>query len=260
MIWDVHTHLNGVDGRTPEERMARLLKFADRMGVERVVVHMGYPFLTDPTPDQLRQQNDQALQAISHYHDRAFAFVYLSARHPDASLRELDRCVKDGPMVGVKLWVARRCHEAEIDPVIQRAMELQVPILQHTWMKATGNLTGESTPIDLAALAKRHPKAALICGHSGGDWAPGLRAIRDCPNVVTEIGGSDATTGFVEMAVRELGAERVLFGSDAGGRSFASQIAKVEGADVPDAAKRLIFKDNLKRLLTPILTAKGVKP
>jgi predicted TIM-barrel fold metal-dependent hydrolase len=62
------------------------------------------------------------------------------------------------------------------------------------------------------------------------------------------------------MAVRELGAERVVFGSDAGGRSFASQIAKVEGADVPDAARRLIFKDNLRRLLTPILTAKGVKP
>jgi hypothetical protein len=78
--------------------------------------------------------------------------------------------------------------------------------------------------------------------------------------VVTETGGSDPTTGFVEMAVRELGAERVLYGSDAGGRGFASQIAKVEGADVPDAAKRLVFKENLKRLLTPILTAKGVKP
>src|SRR4029078_11492099 len=57
MIWDVHTHLSGVDGRTPEERMARLLAFADRMGVERVCVFMGFPFLTDPTPDQLREQN-----------------------------------------------------------------------------------------------------------------------------------------------------------------------------------------------------------
>jgi predicted TIM-barrel fold metal-dependent hydrolase len=260
MIWDVHTHLHGVDGRTPEEKMARLLRFADRIGVERLVISMGYPFLVDPTPEQLREQNDQALKAISHYHDRAFAFVYLSARHPEASLRELDRCVKDGPMVGVKLWVARRCHEAEIDPIVRRAAELNAPILQHTWMKATGNLTGESTPLDLAALAKRHPKAQLICGHSGGDWAPGLRAVRDCPNVATELGGSDPTTGFVETAVRELGAERVLFGSDAGGRSFASQLAKVYGADVPDGARRLILKDNLKRLLTPILTAKGVKP
>ena len=43
-------------------------------------------------------------------------------------------------------------------------------------------------------------------------------------------------------------------------RSFASQIAKVQGADLPDGAKQLIFRDNLRQLLLPILTAKGMKP
>src|SRR5207248_1337560 len=205
MIWDVHTHLHGVDGRTPVERMTNLVRFADRMGVERVCVYMGYPFLMDPTPQQLREQNDQVLQALAHYHDRAFGFVYLSGRHPEASLRELDRCVKDGPMVGVKLWVARRAHEAELDAIVARASELKAPILQHTWFKAKGNLPGESTALGLAALAKRHPKASFVCGHTGGDWPLGIRAVRDCPNVVAETGGSDPTTGMVEMMVRELG-------------------------------------------------------
>jgi predicted TIM-barrel fold metal-dependent hydrolase len=58
--------------------------------------------------------------------------------------------------------------------------------------------------------------------------------------------------------VRELGAARVLYGSDAGGRSFASQLGKVLGADIPESAKRLILGENLKRLLTPILKQKGV--
>ena len=40
------------------------------------------------------------------------------------------------------------------------------------------------------------------------------------------------------MAVRELGAERVIYGSDAGGRSFATQLAKVHGADIPRNAKQ----------------------
>ena len=93
MIWDVHAHLSGVDGKTPDERMANLVRFMDRMGVERVCMSMGWPFLMDPTADQLRQQNDQVLQAIAHYHDRAFGFVYVSGNHPDASLREIDRCV-----------------------------------------------------------------------------------------------------------------------------------------------------------------------
>jgi hypothetical protein len=33
----------------------------------------------------------------------------------------------------------------------------------------------------------------------------------------------------------------------------------VLGADIPESAKRLILGENLKRLLKPILEAKGVK-
>ena len=52
----------------------------------------------------------------------------------------------------------------------------------------------------------------------------------------------------------------VIYGSDAGGRSFSSQLAKVYGAEIPEEAKRLIFGENLKRLMMPILQAKGVTP
>src|SRR5207253_9579094 len=147
----------------------------------------------------------------------------------------------------------------ELDPIIKRAAELKALVLQHTWFNATGNLPGSSTPADLAELARRHPTVPLICGHTGGDWELGIRAIRDCKNVVVELSGFDPTAGVTEMAVRELGAERVLFGSDAGNRSFASQLAKVLGAEVSDTAKRLILGANLKRLLSPILKMKGIR-
>ena len=61
------------------------------------------------------------------------------------------------------------------------------------------------------------------------------------------------------MAVRELGPERVVYGSDVGGRSFASQLAKVLGAGIPQSAKELILGGNLRRLLTPVLSAKGYR-
>lgn len=266
MIWDLHCHLSGIAGDTPTLRMANLMKFADRMGIERVCVYMGLKFLTDPTAAELRQQNDQALEALQHWHDRAFGFVYVSPNHVEASLKELDRCVKNGPMVGVKLWVARRCRDEQIDPIIQRATALKAVIYQHTWLKtghdvtSWSNLPGESTPQDLAEMARRHPEASLICGHTGGNWELGVRAIRTSKSVCVDLAGSDPTSGLTEMAVRELGAERVLYGSDVPGRSFASQLAKVQGADIPDAAKRLILGENLRRLLTPILQAKGIRP
>jgi predicted TIM-barrel fold metal-dependent hydrolase len=258
-IWDLHCHFGGIDGRTPEEKMARLIGYADRLGIERLVVFMGYPLVNDPTPDELRRQNDQVLQALSHWHDRAFGFAYVSPSHVEASLAEIDRCVRDGPLVGLKLWVARRCNVPEIDPIIRRAAELKAVIYQHTWYKTGGNLPGESSPMDLVELAGRHPKVPLICGHTGGNWEVGIRAVRAQRNVLIDLAGSDPTAGLVEMAVRELGAERILYGSDAAGRSFASQLAKVQGAEVPDAAKRLILADNLRRLLAPILRDKGVK-
>ena len=259
MIWDAHTHLSGVPGATPEERLERLLEFADRMGIERLCVSMGMSWCYDPSPEDLRRQNDEVLRAVNRFPKRAFGFVYLSPKYVEASLAELDRCVRDGPMVGVKLWVAQRCNTPELDPLVRRATELKAVILQHTYLKATGNLPGESTPTDLAELARRHPAATIICGHTGADWEIGIRAIRDCRNVYADLCGSDPTAGYTEMAVRELGAERVLYGSDAGGRSFASQLAKVLGAEIPDAAKRLILGENLKRLLMPILKLKGVK-
>lgn len=258
-IWDLHCHLSGVSGLTPEERLGQLLRFADRMGIERLCVYMGMKWSQDPAPDDLTRQNDEVLRALAKFPDRAFGFVYVSAKHPERSLAELDRCVANGPMVGVKLWVAQRCHVAEIDPIIARAAELKAVIFQHTWFKTNGNYAGESTPDDLVALAKRFPETPIICGHTGGTWELGIRAIRGQKNLFADLAGSDPTAGYTEMAVRELGADRIIYGSDAGGRSFASQLAKVHGAKISEDDKEKIFRGNLRRLMLPILTQKGIK-
>ena len=239
--------------------MVQLIKYADRMGISRLCVFMGMNWSFDPTPQDFRRQNDEALQALSHWHHRAFGFVYVNPKHVKESLAEIDRCIRDGPMVGIKLWVALRANNTGLDPIIERAIELKAVVFQHTWIKITGNLPGESTPMDLAALAARHPRATIICGHAGGDWEQGIRAVRAQKHVAVDLGGGDPAAGVSEMAVREPGAERVIYGSDAGGRSFASQLAKVQGADISDEAKRLILGANLKRLLEPILKAKGVR-
>jgi uncharacterized protein len=259
MIWDLHCHLSGVPGKTPDERIANLMEIADRMGVDRLVFYLGMTFgrSRDPDPADFREQNDDVMQALLHWRERALGFAYLNPNYLQESLDEIERCIADGPLVGIKLWVAQRCDDKSLDKIVERAAELKAAIFQHTWIKTGGNLVGESTPLELARLAKRHPEIPLICGHTGGNWELGIRAIRDCPNVSIGIGGSDPTSGFVEMAVRELGPDRIIYGSDIGGRSFSSQLAKVQGADVPEPAKRKILGQNLRTMLLPILKAKG---
>lgn len=259
-IWDVHSHLHAVPGDTPEQRMEVLIRCADRLGIERLILSQGYSSVLHPTQDQLREENDRVLRAVRRFPDRAYGSVYLSPSFVDFSLREFDRCVRDGPMVAVgELEADKRCNAPELDPIVERAVSMNIPILQHTWLKLDGNEPGESSPYDIVELAARHPKANFICAHTGGDWERGIRIIRDSPNVSSGIAGFDPTSGVLEMAVRELGPERVVYGSDVGGRSFASQVAKVLGADISDSAKELVLGGNLRRLLAPVLRAKGYR-
>lgn len=257
-IWDGHCHFRTTYEGSPAERLEKMLAVADRMGVDKLCIYLGTTREYDPSPKQFRAANDEILEAVAARPDRVLGWVYLSLKHLDASLAELERCVANGSMVAIKLWVARNCDTPEGDALAKRAAELKAPVFQHTWHKITGNLPGESTAVDLANLASRHPDTTFICGHTGGDWERGIRAIRPHNNIYADLAGGDPTAGFTEMAVRELGAERVLYGSDIPGRSFGSQLAKVHGARIGEAEKALIFGQNLKRLLAPILETKGV--
>jgi len=258
-IWDLHTHLTtALPGKTPAEKAARLIEIGDRHQIERFCVFMGIGWSSDPAPDDFRRQNDEIIEAVSAHPDRLFGFAYLNPKHPAESLDELNRCVADGPMVGVKLWIAEKCTVPEFAPVVERAADLNAVIFQHTWHKTNGNRPGESTPGDLAELASRYPETPMICGHTGGSWEHGIAAVRGQENVSVGLGGFDPTSGVTEMAVRELGGDRILWGSDAPGRSFASQLGKVTGASITSETRAKILGGNLQRMMAPILKNKGI--
>lgn len=254
-IWDSHCHLSSIPGATAEQRARNLVHYARRFGITKLICFMGWPFDADPSPETMRRQNEQVGAAIAAMPNQLLAYVYVNPKHTHESLREIDRWMAHGPMVGVKLWVAVRCHDRRLDPIVERVTELGGVVFQHTWIKTTGNLAGESTPADLVQLARRHPRARFICGHAGGNWELGIRMVRAQENISVELAGSEPTAGFTEMAYRELGAERLIYGSDAGGRSFASQLAKILDAQIPLSAKQAALATNLRRLLAPRVAA-----
>ena len=249
MIIDGHVHLNRSCG-TIESCVRELLHYADKFDIDKLCLSLGFGREERPTPEQLRVHNDQVAQALPLAPDRLIGFVYLNPMHTRASMDEIDRHVVDGPMRGIKLWIALPCSDPLVDPIAERAAELRLPVLQHTWLKATGNQPFESTPDDMAALAARHPQTNFLFGHTGGDWEYGIMAVRQYPNVYADLAGGAPTAGLTELAVQELGARRVVYGSDAPGRSYASQIAKVHGAAISDTDKELILGANMELLLS----------
>ncbi len=89
----------------------------------------------------------------------------------------------------------------------------------------------------------------FICAHAGGEWQRGLRAVRATPNILVETSGFDATAGFIEMAVRELGPLRIIFGSHLPSRSLGTELSKVITANISATTKKQILGQNFRDLL-----------
>jgi len=253
-VLDIHVHpLNcfGAYGvSSPAEDAERLIATAGRSRVIQMCVfslHETTPY--EPTPDQCRQANDYVLRMRDAQPDAILPYCYVTPAFPDEAVAEIERCVGGQAMAGVKLWVARRATDPGLDPIMEAAVSLDVPVLQHAWLKTTGNLPGESTPFDVADLARRHPRARITMAHLNGVGHRGIEAIADVPNVVVDTSGGDPESGMVEAAVSRLGAHRVVYGSDAPIRHFGVTMNKVLGAAIPDAAKRAILWDNALRIL-----------
>jgi predicted TIM-barrel fold metal-dependent hydrolase len=270
-IWDIHFHLQPSPRRRLAQEMEELEPFMERMGIERLCPFLHVGLGTSRQQGEFKptylQEVDELLQR---WPNKLLGFVWLNANKVKESLEALDRWVRDGPMVGVKFGGGPvgtlRCNHPNFDPLVSRASELKAPVYIHTWMKVGGdpprpggdNNPGESSPQDVVELAARHPGVELICGHAGGDWEIGIRTIRQFPLIALETSGNDPTGGFIEMAVRELGAERLLFGGHLPTRGYGNEMGKVLAANIPEDARPLILGGNLRRMLTPILKHKGL--
>ena len=238
---DIHAHL----WRGREDADAEgLVEEAERFGAEYVAV--SHLWGRCPTPAQVREGND----IVSSWQKRSGGLLrgvtVLNPRHGQAAVDELRRCRAEHGFGMVKLWVACRCTDPCVRPVVEAAVELGLPVLQHAFWKAGGNSSQESYPEDVAELARQYPEARILMAHLAGDYIRGVWAVRDTPNVWSDISGTYCEAGMVETAVRELGAERVVFGTDNG---IAFNLGKVQDAEIPDEAKARILCANAKDLL-----------
>jgi predicted TIM-barrel fold metal-dependent hydrolase len=261
-IWDCYfTPAHSHPGRDGSERLIAEIQRsvpAIKLGCfERLCyfAHVGIGTTGDAQLEsRLRSNADLVELPLKRYPKTLMAMIQLNGHDVNASLDAIDRWLADGLMIGVYLpgggAGAVNCTHPNIDRLVCRVAELRGLIIQHTWFKTGGKQgPGESTPAELAELARRYPEQPFICAHAGGEWERGLRAVRREPNVLVETSGFDSTAGFMEMAVREVGARRILFGSHLPSRSLGTELAKVTAANVSETDKRLILGENFRQLI-----------
>jgi|LSQX01.3.fsa_nt_gb predicted TIM-barrel fold metal-dependent hydrolase len=247
----IDTHAHPVLGKFADDAADKCLKAAFQFNVKKLCV-MGNvsTFGEDPTEKEVQIINDNSIQVVKKHHDNFIGFCFLNPKHDKTFIfEEAERCIAQAGFRGIKLWVSVKANDKKLSNIMEVASKFGIPVLQHTWYKSIGNRQGESSPSDIAYLASRYPNIKIIMGHLGGCGMRGVLDIEKFSNVYVETGGSQPATGILEFAVRTIGPERVLFGSDTPCRSFPSQLGRIYGADISDKSKKMILAENAKQLL-----------
>ena len=113
-----------------------------------------------------------------------------------------------------------------------------------------------SFPEDFIPFANRYPTVPLILAHLGnsvdGNLTRQVYALKRANNGNVYIDTSSAKSiysGLIEWAVSEVGAQRLLFGTDTPLYFAACQKARIEYAEIDEEAKRAILFKNAAQLL-----------
>jgi uncharacterized protein len=122
---------------------------------------------------------------------------------------------------------------------------------RHRAIILTHSSEKNSLAADFVSWVNEFPEVRLILAHIGcgwdGDLTHQVRAIQQCRhgNVFADTSSARSVTpGLIEWAVREVGVERVLFGTDTPLYHAAMQRARIDQADLSEADKRKILRDN----------------
>jgi len=266
-IWDDHYH-GFLSSDDPVKQHYEMMFYVERMGIERVISLDIGGTLEEPLTPKPYDKEKRAI--LNRDKEKVSGIIAIDPGFPQESCAKMEDWIRKGPCIGIKYVGGNKlgltCDHPNNDQIMRLAKELGAVIYIHTWIKVGGNprfpggdnSPGESTPMNVAALAKRFPDVPLICGHAGGDWELGARAIRPYGNVLLEFSGSDPHSGSVDYAVNELGADRIVWGGHGPGRSFATELSKVLDASVSHPDRMKIFGGNYRRISSAIFKNKGI--
>lgn len=202
------------------------------------------PYRGDPL-----RANEKAREAAEQQADIRF-WAVLDPRRPE-TFKQVEALLGHPRCKGVKLhptW-----HEYDIcdygEQVFEFAAHHRAVVISHSGCQ-------RAFPEDFVPFANRYPAASLILAHLGnsadGNLSRQVYALKraESGNIYIDTSSSASLNGaLIEWAVGEVGAGHLVFGSDTPLYSVASQKARIEYAEIDEAAKQAILYGNAARLL-----------
>lgn len=268
-IVDAHTHPRKFVGRrklslrrTSEEDTALSPRESANLHIAQMN-HAGVSMSAILGYDVLPGLNAESVSSVNHFtcdmvragSERLFGLCFINPALPESTVAgELDRCLSLPEFRGIKLELDVNCRDRRLDLVMQKAIEYGVPVLHHAWYlnpweaPDDQNQRNRSEPQDVADLARRFPSATIIMAHMEGSNIRGILDIVELGNVCVDTSGSQPFSGTLEFALKELGRDRILFGSDYFIRGWESQMGRILGSTLSQDDREAILFKNAQRI------------
>ncbi len=252
MIIDAHAHLGDVSAfMVPDISLEAMLSLMDHVGIDLSV---------QSHAAGLMECFEEAYKASEAAYEQSGArlpyYLTYHPRYAEDSLVWINKALERPGFVGVKIHPGQHQTFPEA-PAYQQVWELAAeqgfPLLTHSWVVSDYNPTQRFATVEhYEHCVKRFPQVNLILGHAGGRYEGHLATahlVQKHPNVYVDISGDVYAFRFIEWLVGQIGAERILFGSDLNWIDPRTTIGRVLDADISLEEKRLILGENARQLL-----------
>ncbi len=172
-------------------------------------------------------------------------WVVVDPRIPE-TFEQAKRTIKNGHGIGIKIHPEEHVYRIRDygRPIFEFAARNELVILSHS-----GELN--SLPEDFAPWADAYPETTLILAHLGfghnADPTLQVRAIQKSKhgNIFADTSSAGSIrSNIIEWAVKEVGADKICFGTDSPLYDSPTMRARIDTAGITSIEKRKILREN----------------
>ena len=247
VVVDGHTHFAGPGKGLLPNTVEDLMSVMDRNGIDAVVTCAPYSSIGEDR--NYDEANGFIAESMKTVPERIVGFIRVNPHLQEHALRSIRDGISKQGFRGVKYHPRNEAFAINSEelsfPLAELAAKLRVPILIHTGEPDT---YGFAQPTLVGDLADSFPDLTLIIGHMGKRlFEDAILVARWFENVILET--SFRNPRDIARAVRRVGADRVIYGSDMPFGLPEIEMMKVRVCDVSEEEKDMVLGDNIARIL-----------